>query len=254
MYGFRYLKATYYISIDICLPDNRWSSYKSNILLNARYTALQENYKFSLEQKKNILLNGEKPSQPIDDIMMRLGCALYPVLLTVSPQGKIKRVENFDKIKIRRTAESNKILNEMLSVPVQKYIALSERQMENEKTFLQALLRDTFVRLYFLDETEDELLFPVYNLNGTGTVLYAQCRKNSIDEHTVNYDWEDDDSGAYCRLVYKYSSLKDIISIKASISAGNIGGKEYKKEINICLNKEGYEIKKSNEFVSFFID
>jgi len=159
-------------------------------------------------------------------------------------------VANFDKIKARRSEESNKILQEMPSVPVERYINLSEKNMKDKTTFLQILMRDTFFRLYFLDDTRNELLFPIYSLTGAGSFFVLNAQKKQINEHTVSYDCEDNEAGTSCRVVYKFSDLKHITAIKAVVSTKDIDNKEYKKEINIRLNEDSCEVKKSNKFMS----
>ena len=249
MYDFRDLKAEYQVDTNVCTPDGKRSSYKGNIYLTAKYMVTDDEYMFTIEQKKDILLNDAKPSKLADCLMVRLGCSLFPISLNVLPQGKIRTVEMFDEIKARWTEESQKILQEMPSVPVKRYIGLSGKNMKNEKTFLQALMRDTFFMLYFLDNTKNEILFPVYSLMGAGSLLNLSCIKNQIDEHTVSYDYEDVEEETSFRIIYRFSSFKHIISIKAVVLTKG----EYKKEINIRLNENSCEIKKTNKFVSNLI-
>jgi hypothetical protein len=253
MYNFRSIKAGYNVAIDIIYPDKRKSSYKSCICLSAQYVHKTGDYLFRLDQEKQVLLNDKSPSQLVDCMMKRLGNSLYPAILRVSSSGKIKNIENFDQIKDRWQNESDNILNEMPSCSIKQYLNLARKNLKDEKSFLQAFSRNTFILLYFNDKTKKEFIFPVYNLTGAGSIFYIQYKEKQADEHTVSYDWEDGESGDYCQLIYKYSSLGDVILIKSVLSIKDIFSKEeYRKEIIIELEQDNYEIKKRKGSFVFF--
>ncbi|GHT24849.1 hypothetical protein AGMMS4957_18590 [Bacteroidia bacterium] len=157
MYEFRNLKAEYSIETKIARPDGQISSYSSRIALNAEYQHKENSFLFVMEGKTDIRLDGEVPQKPIDTYREQLGTCLYPMNLCVSPDGEIINVLNFNEIRERWKQTSMKLLHTYYSAPLESYIDAARKNFQTEKDFVEALQRDTFIRLYFQPQQASEV-------------------------------------------------------------------------------------------------
>ena len=211
MYEFRNLKAEYIIEAKNTRPDGQISRYSSRIALNAEYQHTENNFLFVLKSKMDTKLDAEVPQKPIDTYREQLGACLYTINLCVSPEGEILNLLNFSEIRERWKQTSAKLLHAHYSTPLEGYINIARRSLQTEKDFIEALQRDTFIRLYFQSQA-----------TAAGSSDFTCC----------------------------YFPEQDIQSITGSIRQGESPENEYIKEIVIQSDSTKREVKNANKTIS----
>jgi hypothetical protein len=107
-------------------------------------------YSFTVEKKEQVLINGQIPQQIMDRIMLQMGESLYPVQLSVSNDGELMSVENFEIVSQRWNMEAHaQLLKHNNSPTLLRYINNSRKNIESEEALRQSLMRDSFIKLFF---------------------------------------------------------------------------------------------------------
>ncbi|WP_455593520.1 hypothetical protein [Bacteroides sp.] len=251
MYHFRKLSGCYIINVSTAYPNGVESTYSAQIQLSANYQFVDASYKFELTSRHNVLLNNTPITKNADILMKRLSDTYYPMKLKVSVNGNIIDVLNFDDIKKRWQDETSKIIAETSCIAFEQYIDSVKPTMQQKEKFLEAIKRDSFIQLYFMN-FEDTLSVSCYNFPANGEVLHYQFYCNeALDGVTISKMYKAEDNNCKGTLLCKFSEFRDIISLGAEfVYISQLG--LHTKSIHIRMKER--EIKGSNNIISFFMD
>ena len=130
--------------------ENYGPVFGSKIHIAAQYDKGKDIYTFIINQTE-ALLDGKPAEKLMDRIMHEAGCSYYPLFLSVSPRLWILDVPNFKEVKLLRQECAGNLRKKMPSPELERYFRFSEKNMENSKTFIASLYRNSFYKLYFRD-------------------------------------------------------------------------------------------------------
>lgn len=225
LYRFNHLKSVYSLRISRC-HEKLVSSYTCNIHVSA---SIKNGIGiFTFEKRENLSLNNKKFQHPADIMMCRLGDSLYPFTFRVSESGCVKGLDNVKNIQDRWIAQSKKLLKEMKYAPVvERYINASWLNIKDENKLMMAILRDSFVKLYFTAHG-NTINFTAYNFPELGFCrnfeLHADIKNknytclSTIDEQSI-LSYERSAYGDMLNLVGKFvlSNEKGIHQLNVEI-------------------------------------
>ena len=235
---FLYLMAEYNVENKYLVDDQQQASFKNKIKMEASYNKEQDCFQFELNQS-NVLINNKKLEKLTDRIVYKIGSSLYPLKLKVSPLLQIEDINNWDEVYYRWKDCTEKYLQKYNTEQLRQYIRIAEKNFSEKEMFIDALYRDTFMKIYFRNiytstvEDEAKLIrwdyFPEGNMNSS--YLY-QVKKTDLTVHTVGKIIQiiPDMEGTY-QMEYKLGTKGEINGISGFIE--RYYNKKYSKQVTV---------------------
>lgn len=257
MYDFKSINVEYDVSVKNCFPNGKEVTYHRLEHVTARNENDSELFTFRISPSSKETLN-DSPLEDFDELFLRLGKSLFPVILSVTNVGEIVRVENLDEIRQRRRSEIVAIRNEYPNAYyIDRYIEYCEEM--NEKLFLKSFLRNNFMQFYFTDYGMSTLCKTIYNFPKKGNVIpLALQHDNSCLEHNcMSYNFEIPNNHLYdiekgnCAIKYESSEFGDLLSFEGHFEVEVLDEGFYRREIVIKANTESRQIKSNKKWFNF---
>jgi hypothetical protein len=145
-----------------------------------------------LLDRRQTYINNQAPDSMLYQIADRMGKAVYPLLLTINRENKIKSLANYNEV-VQRCSEAKKVLlQNYAGAYAEKYIRLFEQQYGNPNSLLTHIENELFCRLFFLplqgayDDLQKEVQYgfvsgkgkvQTYNLTVTLEPKYTESGK-----------------------------------------------------------------------------
>jgi len=254
MYDFREINSEYILTTTIGNSLGLESSLEVIYSIKAGYRSFDEDFMFSIDRKR-IKLNAKKQDSYalVDQMMQRIGDALYPVDLIVSSDAKILNVKNFEEVLNRWNSEVDNILTDSYSLPVKRYIDMAKPNMTDKKNFLKAFSRQTFIQIFFRDTNDEFFWFTTKGLTDVFSHDTVRVEKTGSNKQTVYFETVEE-WGNECSFEYVFSEFGDIISVNGAIKSIDENSDSVIKNVSLCINNDKREVKKTNKIVSFFLD
>lgn len=187
MYKFKQIKAKYNFISDALEPSGKHSTYSMIEHISA-LPNLIEGLNFTLCGITNELIDGN-PLQDFNLIMSQLGQSLYPIELNVLKTGKIKKLKNLEDIQKRWKLESEKILSTYENAYwVERYINMTSKNLVNEDSFMKALVRNSFIQLFFMEEAALQQRIQIYDFPFNGNTLNVIFDGVNSDNSEYHYN------------------------------------------------------------------
>lgn len=177
-------RSTYLTQIRQITQDEEFTSYTGKTLLNVEelpsggYKCLLKRYDVQL---------GQVSSSIAHRLIIELGESLYPIELEISPDKVIRRVINFEEIKERRTSKAEELLSCFSTGLFRKYIEMSQHSLKDEEALRKALLRDTFIQLFFSCASENSFYYTCDNFPRKGKKSCYYCEIDKREEDACFY-------------------------------------------------------------------
>ena len=166
------------------MPDKRVTSYVGKTLLEVKENATGK-YKCLLTRYD---VDVEQVSPPIANrSMIELGESLYPIELDITSEGKLHCITNFEEIKERRTDKAKELLSRFPSSSFRKYIEMSQGNLTEEKTLRKALLKDSFIQLFFSCTSGFSFCYTCDNFPQSGKICNYFCEIKKKDAGSTLY-------------------------------------------------------------------
>ena len=175
MYTFRHLDSSYDVDIILRRPDFTQTHYHCREHVTARYEKEKDQYIFLLEERSDILLDNEPPKELMDNLMINLGNAIYPLSLSVSPECGIQKVENFKSVKEQWEKKTEALLKEQYTQPLERYIQIASRNLKQESALRKSLAKNTFFQLFFLSFQTEVFTFEFENFPERSDLVVFRC-------------------------------------------------------------------------------
>ena len=257
MYDFKSINVEYDISVKNCFPNGKEVTYHRMEHVTARNENDSELFTFRISPSSNETLNN-RSLENFDEIFLRLGKSLFPVILSVTNVGEIVGVENLDEIRQRRSSEIVAIRNEYPNAYyIDRYIEYCEEM--SEKQFLESLLRNNFMQFYFTDYRMQTLCKTIYNFPKKGNAISLLLQHdNSYQKHnSISYKFEIPNSHLYdiekgsSVIKYEYSEFGDLLSFVGCFEVEVLDEGFYRREIVVRANTETRQIKSNKKWFNF---
>lgn len=259
MYNFKNLEACYDLDIEFEYPDLHVKQFHCREQVRARYEKEYDRYRFVLDGKENIMLNNKVPEEIMDQLMIEIGMALYPIELLTNPYGKMLRIDNFDLIRRRWKNKSDALIKEQNSPPFTKYIEISSRHVKDENTFWEAIGKNTFIKLFFIPFGVDNFVFTFADFPERGNLMIFNCKKEAkCIENGYQFSYTPKllfplDYLCDAKLQAYYSEAGDLLLLQAIFDMEDSEGNRSSKKITIRSDKKRRNIgKKSKSWKTFF--
>jgi len=166
---------------------------------------------FTFEKRENLLLNGKEPEHAADIMMKRLGDSLYPITFEVSKMGNIIGLKNAEDIRSRWLAQSEQLLRDMNHSPaVERYVSASWLNVKDDRKLQSAILRDSFIKLYFATYGE-EIDLVIYNFPEPGNSSNFKLQMSDRYENNIFLT----DTKERNTIAYGRSASGELLHIKA---------------------------------------
>lgn len=170
MYRFKHTKAAYQFSAESTLPSGERSRYakieRINIVPN-----LIEGWDVIFEGPTGEALN-DAPLKDFDLLASQVAQALYPMTINVSKDGAMKRIKDFDGIVQRLSTRRAELLDTHSNAYwVERYIDQCLNNATDEECFRKAIMRNSFMQLFFMQESAPTQHFISYDFPMAGIVL-----------------------------------------------------------------------------------
>lgn len=259
MYQFESLNGQYAIEVTTTLPTGQESIYSALLALSAGYQSKDHSFIFEMTSRTHVQLNHRAPEQSVDQIMVRLSGAHYPIRFKVSIGGEVESLLNFGQISKRWEDECTQVLKEFPCVAVEKYIDRARPAMENEKSYLEALQRDSFVQFYFArQEQGEERRFICHNFprRGESTMYLLPRKETPTPSGTITFSTppEEENERKNGTVTYTYAPQSmDILSIEAAFVSGTPQARSLKK-ISITADSKKREIVNPHKLFSLLMN
>jgi len=245
MYKFRTLKSLYSVAVTYRLPDYTEQKFECKIVVNAKKE--KDNYLFTLEERFEARLNNSKPQKIMDDLMIQLGNCLYPIELTASAAGELLSVPNLWQIRERWLKTANGLLKRHRTQAFKNYLEAAQKNLSNEKLFLSALNKDSFIHLFFKNYASNsvELEFVNFPYQNRKTNFYVIKKPTVSGTYVLVPSFREDkvnESGG--KLVWwKNKDSGESFKIKADIYLDTSESQLYQKKILIEADEEKHKVK-----------
>jgi hypothetical protein len=254
MYDFKSINVEYDISVKNYFPNGKEVAYHRMEHVTARSENDSGLFIFRISPSSNETLNN-KSLENFDEIFLRLGKSLFPVILSVTNVGEIVSIENLDEIRQRRNLEIAAIKNEYPNAYyIDRYIECCEEL--SERQFLKSLLRNNFIQFYFTNYGMLTLRKTIYNFPKKGNIIPLELQHgNSSQEYNSMlynfkipgcylYDIEQGNS----TMKYKFSESGDLLSFEGCFEVEVLDEGFYRREIVIRANTESRQIKSNKKW------
>lgn len=257
MYDFKSINVEYDISVKNCFPNGKEVTYHRMEHVTARNENDSELFTFRISPSSNETLNN-RSLENFDEIFLRLGKSLFPVILSVTNVGEIVGVENLDEIRQRRSSEIVAIRNEYPNAYyIDRYIEYCEEM--SEKQFLESLLRNNFMQFYFAEYGVPILCKTIYNFPKKGNLIsLALQRDGSCQEsNCISYYFEIPNNHLYdiekgsTSIKYEFSEVGDLLLFEGNFEVEVLDEGFYRREIVIKANTEGRQVKSNKKWFNF---
>jgi len=245
MYQFRILQSIYSVAVTYHLPDYTTQKYACKIALCAKRE--KEKFLFTLEERSDVSLNSERPQKVMDNLMVLLGNCLYPMELYVSASGELLSVTNFEQIREVWLETSKELLKQNRTQEFEKYLEAAKKNLSDERSFLKALSRDSFIQLYFKDYTtnSEELEFVNFPFQNRKTNYYVRKVTGISNAYTLSpafmeTDVQQSEGELMCR---KNIDCGEPLKIEADIHLTSTKSDLYQKHILIEADEDEHKVK-----------
>lgn len=201
MYRFKQIKARYSFVSEVIKPSGECSMYSKEEMVEV-LPNLVEGLNFTLRGASHELIDGVEVKD-FDLIMSRLGQSLYPIELNVLKTGEIKRLKNFEDIQSRWNRKSKDVLQTNKNAYwVERYINMTSKNIRNEEHFMNALSRNNFIQLLFIDEATQKQRMVLSDFPFTGSNIDTEYNLVSSQHGCYCYSTEIDKVDDRIRFVY----------------------------------------------------
>lgn len=234
---------TYLTRIRQIMPEKTVHLYTGKTLLEIEAMG-SDGFRCSLLKRYDVQIE-HAISSVVNTSMIELGESLYPVELNIHPDGKICKIINFEEIRERRKNKASELLNRFLAVNFRKYIEMSQDNLIDEKALQKALLKDSFIQLYFSCASGLPFCYTCHNFPQKGLKSSYYCNINKKEADAFVYVARPAFPDPSCKImrgdiISKISAEGSLSGIKAGFMLQQEGREAYRREIDICvLDKDG---------------
>ncbi|KGN69794.1 hypothetical protein HQ40_03840 [Porphyromonas gulae] len=246
---FRPLSRIYLTRIRQIIPEKTVRQYTGKTLLEMDEMR-PDGFRCLLLRRYDVQIE-HAASSVVNTLMIDLGESLYPIELNVHPDGKIRKIVNFEEIRKRRMDKAAELLNHFPTMNFRKYIEMAQENLIDEKALQKALLRDSFIQLFLSCASGYPFCYTCDNFPQKGLKSSYYCNIEKKETNTFVY---------VARPAFSYPSYKvmegNIVSevsaegslsgIKAGFTLLGKGGKAYKREIDISVLDKGSTTTRNN--------
>ncbi|OXA94366.1 peptidoglycan-binding protein LysM [Flavobacterium hercynium] len=119
--------------------------------VNVKWKAKSENgyYFFEVNRIGSVYINDTAADSMVQDIAEKASAALYPLLVVVDENGKWVYINNFNEIETRWQKVKKEIRKYYKGDQVEKYLAIYDRNLEDDDTLYLSLSKDWFLNAFF---------------------------------------------------------------------------------------------------------
>jgi hypothetical protein len=241
MYQFQTLKSIYQIIIRYRKPDHSQYEYSGNMVLNAKRN--KGNCLFVLEQRTDTKLNGVAPQQVMDNLMLELGNALYPIELNTDLKGEIRSIGNFSEIRERWIKKSRDLYKRNKTQAFRNYLEMSQNNLTHESRFKEVLLRDSFIQLFFLNYGNNTLRFDFVNFPVRSRKLSLHALKEP-DYYSLHPAFREKDMKTVRgKLGYRTAKTGELLKMDMNLLLENDKEECYRKSVSIRSDEKKHTVK-----------